>query len=190
MLRGKNIAGGLAAGFMLVAGLEQPICAALPSSPAAETSAPSNGVGTAPAQDQRSAYDARQWTAANCVAERRSNTTAGAVIGGLLGAAAGTGLAGRHDHAAGAILGGATGAVAGGAIGSGSTPRDCPPGYIVRPVTPVYYAPPPVYYPPVAYPGVVSAAPGWYNPWFWSGGGWIYRPYPVHRYWYGPYRRW
>lgn len=190
MLHGKNIAGRLAAGFMLVAGLQQPVVAATAPVSGASNAATSAPSGAVPVSDSRYAYDARQWAAANCVAERRSNTTAGAVIGGLLGAAAGTGLAGRHDRAAGAILGGATGAVAGGAIGNGSTPPDCPPGYVVRPVAPVYYAPPPVYYPPVAYHSVVYAPPAWYGPWVWAGNAWVYRPYPFHRVWYRPYRIW
>lgn len=186
MLHGKSLAGSLAAGLMLVAGA-QPSLAAPASGTVATSSNPSDVAGSAAAQND----EARQWAAANCVAERRSNTTAGAVIGGLLGAAAGSGLAGRHDRAAGAILGGATGAVAGGAIGNASTAPGCPPGYVVRPVAPVFYAPPPppVYYGPVVYPGVVYGAPAWDRPWVWTGGGWVYRPYPAYR-WHHPYARW
>jgi hypothetical protein len=190
MFRRNSFTRSLLAGAALAAGLHQPAVGAIESAPPASGGANPAGAaapGTVPGQDQTHSDAARQWAVANCVAEKRSNTTAGAVIGGLLGAAAGTGLAGRHDRAAGAILGGATGAVAGGAIGSASTPPGCPPGYVVRPVAPVYYAPPPpVWYPAPAYPGVVYAAPGWHGPWLWNGGAWLYRP--VHRYWYRPYR--
>jgi hypothetical protein len=190
MFRRKSFTKSLLAGAALATGLQQPVLGVTPSAPATSggaSSAATAAPGTAPGQDQAYSDAARQWAAANCVAEKRSNTTAGAVIGGLLGAAAGTGLAGRHDHAAGAILGGATGAVAGGAIGNASTPPGCPPGYIVRPVAPVYYTPPPpVWYPAPVPPGVVYATPVWYGPWVWSGGAWVYRP--VHRYWYRPYR--
>ncbi len=176
-------------GAALAAGLQQPVFGATASAPRASgntSSAPTAATGTVSRQDQTYSDAARQWAAANCVAEKRSNTTAGAVIGGLLGAAAGTGLAGRHDRAAGAILGGATGAVAGGAIGNASTPPGCTPAYVARPVVPVYYAPPAVWYPAPVYPGVVYATPAWYGPWVWTGGAWVYRP--VHRYWYRPYR--
>jgi hypothetical protein len=40
------------------------------------------------------------------------------------------------------------------------------------------------FYPGPVYGDVVYAAPGWYDPWIWYGGHWIYRPYPYHRYWY------
>jgi outer membrane lipoprotein SlyB len=164
MFHRKSLTKSLLAGAALAAGLQQPSLGATPFTSTRSSSA--SPTATSP-QDQTYTDAARQWAAANCVTEKRSNTTAGAVIGGLLGAAAGTGLAGRHDRAAGAILGGATGAVAGGAIGNASTPPGCPPGYVVRPVAPVYYAPPPppVWYPAPAYPGVVYAGPGWYGPW-------------------------
>lgn len=186
MFHRKSLTKGLLAGAALAAGVQQPAMGAALPVPTATGGA--NAMAAASPQDQTYADASRQWAASNCVAERRSNTTAGAVIGGLLGAAAGTGLAGRHDRAAGSILGGATGAVAGGAIGNASTPPGCPPRYVVRPVAPVYYAPPapPVWYPAPVYPGVVYAAPGWYGPWAWNGAAWVYRP--VHRYWYRPYR--
>ena len=180
MLHGKTIAGSLVAGLMLVAGA-QPILATPAGEPVSYDSSKTA------AQN----YGDRQWAAANCVAERRSNTIAGAVMGGIVGAAAGSGLAGRHDRAPGAVLGGATGAVAGSAIGNASTAPGCPPGYAVRAAAPVYYAPPPppVYYRPVIYPGVVYAPPVWYRPWVWTGGAWVYRPYPAYR-WHRPYARW
>ena len=47
--------------------------------------------------------------------------------------------------------------------------------------------------PPFYGPGgpavVVYDQPGWYNPWLWYDGRWIYRPYPYHRYWHDHYRR-
>ena len=188
MLFRKNLKGGLAAGLTLLVGIQGPLYATTVASPAASVSVPVPGGNDATGYS-RTSYEPERWVAENCVAERRSNTTAGAVVGALLGAAAGTGLAGRHDQAAGAILGGTAGAVAGGAIGSESTPSNCPAGYVTRPYATVYYAPP-AYYPPVAYPSVVYAAPGWYRPWVWTGGAWVYRPYPAYHYFYRPYRRW
>ena len=129
------------------------------------------------AQDDRYSYAADQWAAQNCAAQRADNTAAGAVIGGLLGAVAGGGLAGRHDRGAGIVAGGVVGAVAGGAIGNAAaTNPNCPPGYVVRAGAVPFY-PGPVYGP------VTYAAPDWYDPWVWYGGHWIYRPYPYHRYW-------
>jgi hypothetical protein len=136
------------------------------------------------AQDDQYSYAAEQWAAQNCVAQRANDTAAGAVIGGLVGALAGAGLAGHHDRGAGIVAGGAVGAIAGGAIGGSAAASNpnCPPGYVLRGGAPPFY-PGPVYGP------VVYAAPGWYNPWVWYGGHWIYRPYPYHRYWYRSHRR-
>jgi hypothetical protein len=131
---------------------------------------------TARAADERYAYQAEQWAAENCMEQRANSTAAGTVIGGLLGAIAGSGLAGRGSHAAGAVVGGAAGAVAGGAIGRSSSP-DCPPGYALR-------ASPPAFDPGPVYPDVVYVQPTWYDPWIWYGGHWIYRPYPYHRFWF------
>jgi hypothetical protein len=129
-------------------------------------------------QDDRYSYAAEQWAAQNCVAQRHNNTTAGVVIGGILGAIAGSAIAGPHAYGAGAFVGGATGALAGGAIGSSAAANpNCPPGYVV-----VAGAPP--FNPGPVYGGAVYAAPGWYDPWIWYGGHWIYRPYPYHRYWH------
>jgi len=98
----------------------------------------------------------------------------------VLGAVAGSAIAGRGDHFAGAVVGGAVGATAGAAVGASSgRGAYCPPGYIVRAGAPGF-----VYGGPVYGPGVIYG-PGWYNPWFWSGGQWIYRPY---RYWYWGHR--
>jgi hypothetical protein len=129
------------------------------------------------AEDERYSYEAERWAAENCVAERANNTAAGAVIGGLLGAVVGSGLAGRHDRAPGAIAGGAVGALAGGALGSSASSPGCPPGYVLRPSAPPF-APGPVY------TEVIYEAPPWYDPWVWYGHHWIYRPYPFHHYWY------
>jgi hypothetical protein len=134
------------------------------------------------AEDERYSYVAERWAARNCVAEHASNAAAGAVIGGLLGAVVGSGLAGRHERAAGAIAGGAVGAVAGGAIGGSTATPGCPPGYVLRSgASP--FDPGPVY------TGVVYVAPPWYDPWIWYGHHWLYRPYPFHRYWYRLHHR-
>jgi hypothetical protein len=135
------------------------------------------------AQDDQYSYAAEQWAAQNCMAQRANNTAAGAVIGGLLGALVGGGLAGRRDRGAGVVVGGAAGAITGAAVGSSAaTSPNCPPGYVVRAGAPSFY-PGPVYGP------VIYAAPDWYNPWVWYGGHWIYRPYPYHRYWYRTHPR-
>jgi hypothetical protein len=83
----------------------------------------------------------------------------------------GSNLSGRHSRTGGTIVGGALGATAGAAIGANSAESaDCPPGYYIRSGAPRFdYGPPPPY------------GPSWYNPWFFEGGVWLYRPY---RYWY------
>jgi hypothetical protein len=126
-------------------------------------------------EDDRYSREAERWAAENCIADRRSNIAAGAVIGGLIGALAGSGLAGRYDRAPATVLGAGAGAVAGSAIARNASP-DCPPGFVVK-------AAPEPFYPPPVYPHVYVAPP-WYDPWVWYGGHWIYRPYPYHRYWY------
>jgi hypothetical protein len=135
-------------------------------------------------QDERYSYAAEQWAAQNCVAAHARDTTAGAVIGGILGAIIGSGLSGRYDRGAGMVVGGALGATAGGAVGAAAADNNpnCPPGYVMR-------AGAPAFYPGPVYGGVVYAAPGWYDPWIWYGGHWIYRPYPYHRYWYHAHHR-
>jgi hypothetical protein len=115
-----------------------------------------------------------QWAARYCV-DRRNNTAAGALIGGVLGAVAGSGLAGRGEHAVGALAGGAVGATAGAAIGASANPDTaCPPGYAVAAGAPAFYY-------DAAYPPTVVYGPAWYQPWVWVDGRWVYRPY---RYWY------
>jgi uncharacterized protein YcfJ len=131
------------------------------------------------AQDDRYSYEAERWAAANCIAQRENSTAAGAVIGGILGAIVGGAAAGRYDRGAGIVAGGALGAVAGGAIGNASAAENnpnCPPGYVLRDGAEPFYAGP-------VYGDVVYEAPGWYDPWLWYGGHWIYRPYPYHRFW-------
>ncbi|HEY7853407.1 MAG TPA: hypothetical protein VIB82_10560 [Caulobacteraceae bacterium] len=116
------------------------------------------------------------WAAQNCVDRRNNNTAAGAIIGGVLGAVIGGNVAGRGDQFGGAVVGGALGATAGAAIGSSSTnTTGCPPGYYVRSGAPGFY-----YDGPYSAPAAVYA-PGWYNPWAFVGGQYVYRPY---RYWY------
>lgn len=132
-------------------------------------------------EDDRYSREAERWAAANCIADRRSNVTAGAVIGGLIGALAGSGLATRYDRAPAAVLGAGAGAAAGSTIARNASP-DCPPGFVVK-------AAPEPFYPPPVYPHVVYIAPPWYDPWAWYGGHWIFRPYPYHRYWYERHRR-
>ena len=134
-------------------------------------------------QDDRYSYDAERWAANNCMAQRANNTASGAIIGGLRGAIVGAGLGGRYDRGGAALAGGAFGAVAGGAIGgSQANNPNCPPGYVLRPGAAAFYPAP-------VYGDVVYAAPGWYDPWMWYGGHWIYRPYPYHRYWYRTHPR-
>jgi hypothetical protein len=130
-------------------------------------------------QDERYSYEAERWAEENCIEQRENNTAAGAVIGGVLGAIIGGGIAGPYNRGAGIVAGGALGAVAGGAVGrsANSDNPNCPPGYALRPGAPAFYAGP-------VYGDEFYAAPGWYDPWIWYGGHWLYRPYPYHRYWY------
>jgi hypothetical protein len=125
--------------------------------------------------DREYAQRYSEWAAQNCI-DRRNNTIAGAAIGGVFGALLGAGVAGHHDRGAGAVIGGALGATTGAALGANSAA--CPPGYAVRAGAPAFAAPPVYGY---AYPPQVVYGPAWYNPWIWSGGAWVYRPY---RYWY------
>ncbi len=123
--------------------------------------------------DQGYADAYSQWASRYCV-DRRNNAAAGAVIGGVLGAIVGSGVAGRGSHTGGAIVGGALGATAGAAIGSSSDSRSaCPPGYDVGPGAPEFYY--------QGYAPTVAYGPAWYNPWIFVGGRWSYRPY---RSWY------
>lgn len=136
------------------------------------------------AYDAQYASAAQAWFQANCVRQEQNRTAAGAIIGGVLGAVIGSSVAGRHDRGAGAIVGGGLGAIAGGAVANSSGGPGCPTGYVLRAGAPAFvYAPPPG----AAY--VVYDAPAWYNPWFFYGGRWVYRPYPYHRYWAEHYGR-
>lgn len=140
--------------------------------------------------DAAYATAAQQWAAQNCV-KSGGNVAAGAVIGGIFGALIGAGVSGYGHTGAGTAIGAAIGGTTGAAIASsqgGATSPGCPPGYVVRGGAPGFY-----YGADYAY-----GAPGWYNPWIWYGGAWLYRPYPYHA-WYarhygygyrhGPYRR-
>lgn len=135
------------------------------------------------AADQNYAAQAQYWAQQNCV-KAHGDTTAGAVIGGVIGAILGSSLAGRHEGGAGMIVGGALGAGAGAVVAKGTnsnaTSPGCPPGYVVREGGYAYtYAPPAGYY---------YAAPGWYQPWVFVGGSWVYRPYPYHDWYWHTYR--
>ena len=133
------------------------------------------------AYDQGYAAAAEQWSTANCMRQEQERTAAGAIIGGVLGAVIGSGVAGRGAHGAGALVGGGLGATAGGLIANGQGPG-CPPGFTLREGAPAFaYTPAPAAYP--------YAAPSWYNPWLWYDGRWVYRPYPYHRYWNDHYAR-
>ena len=134
------------------------------------------------AADDRYAVDAERWARRNCV-KAHANPAAGAVVGGILGAIIGSGLAGRHDRGAGTLAGAAIGAMGGAAIAgsadSDATSPGCPPGYVVRDdAGPYGYEAPDYYY----------AAPPWYRPWVLFGGVWLYRPYPYHDWYYRTYR--
>ena len=134
-------------------------------------------------EDARYADAVQRWSAENCVDQRNNNAVAGAVVGGVLGAILGSSIAGRGSHAAGAVVGGAAGAMAGSAIGASSTSPGCPPGYVVREGAPPFA-------PGFVFVGGYSyIAPPGYRPWIWTGGRWVYRPYPYHRYWYR-HERW
>ena len=62
--------------------------------------------------------------------ERDNDRAGGTVAGGLLGALAGSAIAGRGDRTEGAIIGGVVGAVAGNQLSKSNRP--CPTGYISR----------------------------------------------------------
>lgn len=131
--------------------------------------------------DARYAADAENWARNNCV-KSRGNTGAGALVGGVLGAIIGGGLAGRHDTGVGMAAGAAIGAVGGAAVASstgGETSPGCPPGYVVRGGAQTY-----------AYvqSDYVYAAPAWYRPWVYVDNAWVYRPYPYHSWYARTYR--
>ena len=81
------------------------------------------GFGAMPtvASAQQQAYDSRTGTYYDpCVRSQTNRGTGGALIGGGLGAVAGSNIAGRGRKTEGAILGGVLGAVAGGVVGNKS----------------------------------------------------------------------
>lgn len=146
---------------------------------------PEGDINAQMAEDRRYGSWAEEWARDNCV-KAHGDVGAGAVIGGVVGAIIGSGLAGRHDRGAGIVAGGALGAAGGAAIAahsdSGATSPGCPPGYVVRNGAP-----------PFSYGGgggaaFLYAAPDWYQPWYFSGGHWLYRPYPYHIWYYRHYR--
>ena len=133
-------------------------------------------------QDERYARYAESWAQANCI-RSGGNVAAGAVIGGLFGALVGSAVSGGRGGgtAAGALIGGTSGAAIA-ANSGGATSPGCPPGYVIRSNAPTFYYQGyggPYYY----------AAPGWYRPWVWYDGRWIYRPYPYHSWYYNHYYR-
>lgn len=125
-------------------------------------------------RDYASRYS--DWASRYCVDRRNSNIAAGAIIGGVLGALAGSGIAGHHERGEGAVVGGVLGAGAGAAIGSSSSNNayGCPPGYVVSRNAPGFYY------------GDEPPAPANYNPWVWNGGRWVYYPYRTYYYEHRP----
>jgi hypothetical protein len=133
------------------------------------------------AQDQRYAQYAERWAQENCV-RAHGDVGAGAFLGGVFGALIGAGASGGRPGAvvAGAAIGGVSGAAIANSAGGDATSPGCPRGYVIRGGAPnFYYAGGPYYY----------AAPGWYNPWVWGGGAWVFRPYPYHAWYYHNYWR-
>ncbi len=123
-------------------------------------------------QDRYYADRAQRWAEENCV-KSGGNGAGGAILGGLLGAIIGHGVGSRGDKGTATVAGAVIGGVGGAAIASNSgrqTSPGCPPGYVVRRGAPAYYYE----------RDYVYAAPGWYRPWAFYGGRWIYRPYPYH----------
>ena len=131
-------------------------------------------------QDAQYAYAAQQWAQQNCV-KSGGNVAAGAVIGGIFGALIGAGVSGYGHTGAGTAVGAAIGGTTGAAIAAGqggATSPGCPPGYVLRGgAGGFYYSSGPYAY----------AAPGWYQPWIWYDGAWLYRPYPYHAWYYRHY---
>jgi uncharacterized protein YcfJ len=65
-----------------------------------------------------------------CERDRSNNRVAGTVAGGVLGALAGSAIAGRGSGTEGAVIGGVVGAVAGNQLTKKKSP--CPAGYVYR----------------------------------------------------------
>ena len=147
----------------------------MPPPPGYDPNGP-GAAGPSPDADQQYAQAAEQWAMDNCV-KSGSNVAGGALIGGALGALAGAGLAGRHSRGTGALAGAAGGALLGGAVastGSRATSPGCPPGFVLRGGAPAFgYS-----------GGYAYAAPADYDPWAYSSGRWVYRPYPYHTWYY------
>ena len=155
------------------AALAQSATSGQPATTGAQVSAQANVQTPAPAGSR--AYEAQYeaWAQQNCIDQRTGNTAAGAIIGGALGAIAGSAL--THGHTSATLAGGAVGAVAGAEIGASST--SCPPGYVVRTGAPTF-----VYDGPY-YPETVIYEDGPYTPWIWIDGHWVYQPWhQVYRY--------
>jgi hypothetical protein len=128
-------------------------------------------------QDERYASYAERWAQDNCV-RSHADVGGGAVVGGLIGALIGSGVAAHGHRTGGALAGAAIGAFGGAAIAAGSdsgeTSPGCPPGYVVRSGAPEWGYAGSYYY----------AAPEWYRPWVMWDGRWTYRPYPYHVWYY------
>jgi hypothetical protein len=114
-----------------------------------------------------------QWATQNCINRHARNTTAGAVIGGGVGALLGAAIAAPWAAAGWALFGGAVGMTTGAAVGASAGSSSCPGGYLVRAGAPGFY-----YYggPAYAY-GPPPYGPVHGPPWGWSGGRGYYRPY-------------
>jgi hypothetical protein len=68
--------------------------------------------------------------ATSCERAKSNQRVAGTVAGGLLGALAGSAIAGNSSNTAGVVVGGVAGAVAGNQLAKSKRP--CPPGYVQR----------------------------------------------------------
>lgn len=65
-----------------------------------------------------------------CEKAQHQKRVTGTVVGGVLGALAGSAIAGNSSNTAGAVAGGVVGAVAGNQLAKSKRP--CPPGYVQR----------------------------------------------------------
>ena len=79
------------------------------------------GASLASATALPTAASAQDYNSYQCNRERSGNTVAGAIIGGIAGAAIGNSVAGRGDRGTGTVVGGALGATVGAGVGSSST---------------------------------------------------------------------
>ena len=92
------------------------------------------------------------WAQRYCVNQQATNTAAGAIVGGVLGA--GIGAAVTHNPATGAAIGGAIGAGTSAVAGASQPNYGCPPGYIAAAGAPAF-----------AYYGPYWGSAVWYHPW-------------------------